>query len=598
MAKQLMTGNEAVARGAWEAGVLFASAYPGTPSTEILENVGTYKEITAEWAPNEKVAMEAAIGASIGGVRSMCAQKHVGLNVAADPIFTYAYMGVTGGMVFVSADDPSAHSSQDEQDNRNYAPFMHVPMLEPSDSQEAKDLFAAAFDISEQYDTPVLFRMTTRVCHSKSLVELGERRTPTAVPYVKNMDKFDDVPRAAMRNRRLIVEREAKLRALSEHCPYNFAEYNGDGGIGVIASGISYQYAREVFGDSASYLKLGLTNPLPLDLIREFRSKVRTLYVIEELDPYIERQLKEAGIDCIGKAKIPAIGELNPAIIRKALLGIDSKGTENAPEMVVPRPPAMCPGCPHRGFFYLLGKRKNTVIVGDIGCYGLSGNAPLRAKDMGICMGSAFSVGHGLAKAFAATGQDKTVVACVGDSTFFHTGVAALEEVVYNCSRVICCVLDNRTTGMTGHQDNPGSGRTLAGDPAPELDVAEIARALRVKNVRTIDPRSLDEVRSALDWAYERVKESPVVLVMRRPCVLKPFSEEDKRQFDLERRLCAVDAAKCVGCRTCLSTGCPALSFDKAAKKAAIDPIQCVGCTVCAQTCPVKAIALCETENR
>jgi len=590
MTKMLMTGNEAVARGAWEAGVTFASAYPGTPSTEILENAGAYKEIIAEWAPNEKVAMEAAIGASIGGVRSMCAQKHVGLNVAADPIFTYAYMGVTGGMVFVTADDPGAHSSQDEQDNRNYAPFMHVPMLEPSDSQEAKDLFRDAFDISEQYDTPVMFRMTTRVCHSKSLVELGPRRTPTAIPYVKNMDKFDDVPRAAMRNRHLLVERERRLRELSEHCPYNFAEYSGDGGIGVIASGISYQYAREVFGTSASYLKLGFTWPLPLNLIREFRSRVRTLYVIEELDPYIERQLKEAGIDCIGKEKIPAIDELNPGIIRKALLGTETKGTENAPEMVVPRPPALCPGCPHRGFFYELAKRKNTVIVGDIGCYGLSGNAPLRAKDMGICMGSAFSVGHGLSKAFTATGQDKTVVACVGDSTFFHTGVAALEEVIYNDSRVICCVLDNRTTGMTGHQDNPGSGRSLKGEPAAELDVRKIVSAMGLEAVRTVDPQHLDEVRSALDWAYEQAKSSPVVLIMRRPCVLKPLSEEDRREFDMTPGLCGIDRETCIGCRKCLSTGCPALSFDRAAKKAVIDPIQCNGCTVCAQVCPVKAI--------
>jgi len=590
MTKQLMSGNEAVARGAWEAGVSFASAYPGTPSTEILENVGTYKEIAAEWAPNEKVAMEAAIGASMGGVRSMAAMKHVGLNVAADPIFTFAYTGVNGGMVFVTADDPGMHSSQNEQDNRNYAPFMHVPMLEPSDSQEAKDMFAAAFDISERYDTPVMFRMTTRVCHSKSLVELGERHEFDAIPYVKNRMKNDCVPAVSKLSRLRMPERERKLLALSNDCEFNFAEYSGSKKIGVVASGVSYQYAREVFGDSVSYLKLGLTNPLPIDLIREFRANVETMYVIEELDPYLENQIKAAGIDCIGKEKIPAIDELNPNIIRKALLGEEKHGVQGNPNLVVPRPPALCAGCPHRGFFYELGKRKDTVMVGDIGCYALGGSEPLNAKDLAICMGAAFSVGHGLSKAFALSGQDKTVVASMGDSTFFHTGINALEEVIYNDSHVICCILDNRITGMTGHQDNPGTGYTLKGEPATIMDIETIVRALGLERVRTVNPLHLDEMKKALDWAYTEVREGPVVIITRWPCVLKKLSTEDRREFRMTPAQCAVDQKKCIGCKKCLSTGCPALSFDKYERKAAIDPMQCVGCTVCSQVCPKGAI--------
>ena len=403
LSRKLMTGNEAVARGAYEAGVCFASAYPGTPSTEILENVGTYKEINAEWAPNEKVAMEAAIGASMGGVRSMAAMKHVGLNVAADPIFTFAYMGVNGGMVFISADDPGMHSSQNEQDNRNYARFMKVPMLEPSNSQEALDMFKDAFEISERYDTPVMFRMTTRVCHSKSLVELGERKTVDAIPYVKNRMKNDPVPAISRKLRVKMLDRDKRLVAFSNDCDYNYAEYNGSKKIGIVANGISYEYAKEVFGDNASYLKIGLTNPLPMDLIREFRSNVDTMYVIEELDPFMEEQIKAAGIDCIGKEKIPLVDELNPNIIREALLGEKVDTIEYNQNLIVDRPPTLCAGCPHRGFFYECAKRKDTVMVGDIGCYALGGSEPLNAKDMAICMGSAFSLAHGMDKAFKAS---------------------------------------------------------------------------------------------------------------------------------------------------------------------------------------------------
>lgn len=401
-----MTGDEAVARGAYEAGVAFASAYSGTPSTEILENVGTYREITAEWAPNEKVAMEAAIGASLGGVRSMAAMKYVGLNVAADPIFTFAYMGVNGGMVFVSADDPGMHSSQNEQDNRNYARFMKLPMLEPSDSQEAKDMFRDAFDISERFDTPVMFRMTTRVCHSKSLVELGERKEFSAIPYVKNRIKNDPVPAISRQLRVKMLERDRQLLTYSNDCPFNFTEYNGSKKIGIVTSGISYQYAKEVFGDSASYLKLGMTNPLPIDMIREFRSNVETLYVIEELDPYLEEQLHAAGVDCIGKEKIPLVGELNPNIVRKALLGEETPGITFNRDLIVDRPPTLCAGCPHRPFFYECAQRKDTVMVGDIGCYALGGSEPFNVKNMAICMGAASGPWHGQGLLQQRTGED------------------------------------------------------------------------------------------------------------------------------------------------------------------------------------------------
>ena len=585
-----MTGNEAVARGAYEAGVAFASAYPGTPSTEILENVGTYKEIIAEWAPNEKVAMEAAIGASMGGVRSMAAMKHVGLNVAADPIFTFAYMGVNGGMVFISADDPGMHSSQNEQDNRNYAKFLKIPMLEPSDSQEAKDMFRDAFDISERYDTPVMFRMTTRICHSKSLVELGERKEFDAIPYVKNRMKNDPVPAICKKLRLKMLDRDCRLLALSNDCEYNYAEYNGSKKIGIVANGVSYEYAKEVFGDGASYLKIGLTNPLPMDLIREFRSNVETMYVIEELDPFMEEQIRAAGIDCIGKEKIPLVDELNPNIIRKALLNEETEEIRYNENLIVDRPPTLCAGCPHRGFFFECAKRKDTVMVGDIGCYALGGSEPLNAKDMAICMGAAFSLAHGMDKAFQLSGQDKTIVSCMGDSTFFHTGINALEEVVYNDSHVICCILDNRITGMTGHQENPGTGYSLKGEPATIMDIETIVRALGVTRVRTVNPLKLDEMRAALDWAYQQVREGPVVLVTRWPCVLKKLSTEDKREFRTTPSVCTVNHDKCIGCKKCLSTGCPALSFDKHERKVSIDKMQCVGCTVCAQVCPKQAI--------
>lgn len=587
--RQLMTGDEAIARGVYEAGASFASAYPGTPSTEILENIAQYDEISSEWAPNEKVAMEAAIGASIGGVRSFAAMKMVGLNVAADPLFTFAYLGVNGGMVFVSADDPGMHSSQNEQDNRNYAKFAKIAMMEPSDSQEAKDMVAEAYEVSERYGTPVMIRMTTRVCHSKGLVQTADRHSFSAVPYVKQRDKMDPVPAISKVRRYVVEEREEKLKEYSEQTALNFEEMN-DTKIGIITSGVSYNYCKEVFGDKASYLKLGFTYPLPLQKIRAFADKVDELYVVEELDSFMEDQIQKAGIACHGRDVIPGIDELNPNRIAKGILGESYTGVLVEPELIVDRPPALCAGCPHRGFFYELSKRKDTVMVGDIGCYALSGSEPLNAKDMALCMGSAFSLGHGLVRAFSKSGQAKRVVAVMGDSTFFHTGINALTEVSYNKSNTICVILDNRITGMTGHQENPGTGYTIKGEPTTIIDVEQVVQALGIHHVRTVNPNDLSDMKSALDWAYS-IEDEPVVIITKWPCILKKFSSEDKKEFNLDKVPCVIDKEKCIGCKKCLTTGCPALRFNLEEKKSEIVEVDCVGCKVCMQVCPVKAIS-------
>ena len=589
--KVLLSGNEAAARGAYEAGVSFASAYPGTPSTEILENLSKYEGVVAEWASNEKTAMETAIGASIGGVRALCAMKHVGMNVAADPMFTFAYMGVNGGMVVVSADDPSMHSSQNEQDNRNYARFARMPMFEPSDSRDSLEMMKEAFGVSEEYDAMVMFRSTTRVCHSKSLVSTGERSAPKMVRYEKDQQRFDAVPAISRALRVKLEEKLERLREYSESCRFNTIEYN-DTSVGIIASGISYQYAKDVFRESASYLKLGFTNPLPMRKIREFAGKVKKLYVIEELDPFIESQLKENGIACVGKAKIPAIGELNTDIVAKALLGRELPTIDYDQSLVVDRPPVLCAGCPHRPFFYVLGRRKDTVVSGDIGCYGLGGNPPLNGKDLAICMGSSFSIGHGIVRAFEAENDKRTVVGVMGDSTFFHTGINSLINVGYNRSPVISVILDNRITGMTGHQDNPGTGFKLQGEPTVAIDIETVVKALGFKNVRTVNPMDLKLCEESLDWAYGIVssQREPVVLITRWPCVLKKLSDSDKAEFQIDKKSCAVKESACVGCKACLKAGCPALCFELADKKARIDGAQCVGCGVCAQICPKGAI--------
>lgn len=587
--KKLLTGNEAVAQGAYEAGISYAAAYPGTPSTEIMENIAEFKkDIIAEWAPNEKVALESAIGASIAGARTLSAMKMVGVNVAADPLFSFAYSGVNGGLVLITADDPGLHSSQNEQDNRYYAKFAKVPMLEPSDSQESKDMIKSAMEISETFDTPVLMRMTTRVCHSKSIVTLGERPETPKKPYVKNLGKYDLVPAVSRKLRAQLEDRLKKLEEYSNNTELNYFEWN-DSKIGVVTSGVAYQYVKEACGNTVSYLKLGFTFPLPFQKIQEFASKVETLYVVEELEPYIEEQLLQAGVSCIGKDSIPNTLELNPDIVAKGLLGTEKRVIQYDASVVPPRPPVLCAGCPHRGFFYALAKKKNVMIAGDIGCYGLGGADPLNAKDTSICMGAAPSMGHGAQKVFNRFNENMRVVAVVGDSTFYHTAMNSLLDVTYNRSNTITCILDNRITGMTGHQENPGTGFTLQGMPTKALPILDVVKALGVDFVRTVNPLNLAEVSEALDWAL--ALDEPSVIIARWPCVLKKQSQDDQAEFGKYIATCKVDEENCIGCKLCIKTGCPALIFDKVAKKAAIDPVQCVGCEVCAQICPKHAIS-------
>ncbi len=576
--KELMSGNEAIARGAYEAGVTIAAAYPGTPSTEILENIVKYKdEIYCEWAPNEKVATEVAIGGSIGGARSIAAMKHVGVNVAADPIFTYSYLGVNAGFVLVSADDPSMHSSQNEQDNRYYAKFAKMPMFEPSDSQECKDFLKEAYRISEEFDTPVLYRVTTRVCHSKSIVELGEREEVEFKAYSRNIPKFVAVPATVKRARLRVEERLKALEEYSNKSPLNKIEYN-DKKIGIISSSIAYHYAREVFGEKASYLKLGFTFPLPMELIKEFSNNVETLYIVEELEPFMEEQIKAAGIKCIGKELIPNYYELNPEIIAKSLLNKEAETKELNVEPA-PRPPVLCPGCPHRGFFYVMSKRKNTVITGDIGCYALGASPPLGAMDTVICMGAGFSAGMGISKAFEVSKRDGKVFGVMGDSTFFHSGITGAIDIVYNKGNMIPVVLDNRITGMTGHQDNPGTGKTLMGEDTIEIDIVDVLKAVGYKTVKTVDPCDLKAMEEVVKEAEESTES--YAIVTKRPCVLI----KDLPPFKTK---CVVDVEKCTKCKMCLKVGCPAIFFKDG--KSYIEPTMCVGCEVCMQVCKFDAI--------
>jgi indolepyruvate ferredoxin oxidoreductase alpha subunit len=594
--KKLLTGNEAVARGAYEAGVVFASAYPGTPSTEILENIAPYKEdIIAEWAPNEKVALESVIGASIAGARSLAVMKHVGVNVAADPLFTFAYTGVTGGTILVTADEPGMHSSQNEQDNRYYAKFAKIAMVEPSNSQEAKDMVKEAMIISEEYDTPVLFRMTTRICHSKTIVQFGEREEAVKKPYVKNLQKYDAVPSVARELHKKVEIRLIKLEEYSNNSPLNYFEWN-DKKIGIISSGIAFQHAKEVFKDSVSYLKLGYTYPLPFKKIKEFADQVETLYVIEELEPFIEEQIKARGIQCLGKEKLSNQGEFNPDIIAKSLLNKSHETIEYDASDIVSRPPTFCAGCPHRGLFYELGQRKNIMIAGDIGCYGLSGFAPLNAKDTTICMGASVSMAHGAQKIFNRYDENIRAVATIGDSTFFHTGINSMLDVIYNRGNSITIILDNRITGMTGQQDHPGTGYTLQGMPTTAIDIADLIKAMGVKNLRVINPNDLNEVNESIDWALA-IEDEPSVIITRWPCALKKYSSQDLEEFGPIDSKCIIDEDACIGCKKCVKTGCPALIYNPEKHKVNIDPIQCVGCEVCMQTCPVDAISKVGVKN-
>lgn len=586
--RKLMTGDEAIARGAYEAGVSYASAYPGTPSTEILENLSTYKEIYAEWAPNEKVAMESAIGASVAGLRSIVSMKHVGMNVAADPMFTWAYMGVNGGNVIVTADEPGMFSSQNEQDNRNYAKAAKIAMLEPSDSQECIDMMKAAYELGEKFDTPFIVRMTTRVCHSKSIVELGERADVPAKAWEKNPAKYVCLPAIARKLRVNVEERLKTLAAYSENCPFNRVEM-GDTKVGVIASGICYYYAKEVFGENASYLKLGFTNPLPANLIQDFCSKVDKVYILEENDPYIEEFVRQQGCECIGKDLFPAYGEMTPDVVRACITGKANKTMEFDRSLLINRAPTFCAGCPHRGLFYRLGKRKDIMISGDIGCYTLAAGKPYSAMDSTVCMGASISLGAGAQRAFHMEGVNRRVVTVLGDSTFFHTGINSLINTVYNKSNTVNIILDNRITGMTGHQNNPGTGYTAKNEETTLIKIEDLVRAIGVKHVYVINPNNLSEVDDTLDKCL--ALDEPSVIITRWPCALKKFSREDKEEFEsLFVTKNKVDAEKCVGCKLCLKAGCPAMSYDKETKKVHINKAQCVGCDVCTQVCPKNAI--------
>ena len=578
MTKHLLSGNEAIARGAYEAGVKVCSAYPGTPSTEIFESLPQYKDaLYCEWAPNEKVATEVAYGAAIGGVRSLCAMKHVGLNVAADPLFTAAYNGINRGFVIVTADDPSMHSSQNEQDNRYYARAAKVALVEPSDSQECIDFMKEAYRISEQFDMPVLFRTTTRISHSKSLVTFGEREEAEPYAYERNAKKYVCAPANAYQNHPKVEKNLAALEEYSNRSPLNRMELNGTK-TGVITASIAYQYAKDVFPEDTSFLKLGLTNPLPMDLIRDFAARVEKLYVIEELEGFMEEQIKAAGIDCIGKALVSNLYELNPQRLREMLFG-EKPAVKELPVKAVSRPPALCPGCPHRGFFYTMSKGKDFVIAGDIGCYTLGASAPLTAMDTCICMGGGFSLAMGMSKAFEASGQKKKVFGVLGDSTFFHSGMTGAAEILYNKGSVIPVVLDNHITGMTGHQDNPGSGYTLQGEIAASIKIEDVLRAYGYENIIIVDPQDLTAMQKAVDDAL--ASQVPAAIITRRPCLLIKRLKHDIGK-------CVVDTAKCIGCRKCLQVGCPAVMVKD--RKSCIDPTQCVGCTVCAQVCPVGAI--------
>ena len=584
--KQLLTGNEAVARGAYEAGVTIGSAYPGTPSTEIFEALAQYDEIYSEWAPNEKVAAEVVVGASIAGARAISAMKHVGMNVASDPIYTHAYLGVNGGCVYVTADDPGLHSSQNEQDNRYVALHAKIPMLEPSDSQECKDMIGIAYEISEKYDVPIIFRMTTRVCHSKSVVALGERNEIGIKQYERNIPKFVATPAACRRHHVELEEKLQRLEDFSNETDLNFTLINKDAKMGVITSGISFQYAKEVFGEQASYLKLGFTYPIPKQKIKDFAANYDTLYVVEENDPYLETQIKALGISVLGKEKIPITGELNPEIIA-TLLSKKPDYVQQDKDLVKGRPPTLCSGCPHRGLFFELSKRKDAVITGDIGCYTLGSADPLNAMDSVICMGAGVSAAHGFAKVFEQTNDNRKVFGVVGDSTFFHSGITSLIDIVYNQSDCTIIILDNRVTGMTGHQENPGTGYTLKGKKAPIIEIEPLVRSIGIEDVRQVNPNNLKEVREALNAAS--VFDGPSVIITKWPCALKKLHEEEKKEYPVAQWVYRVDPEKCRKCRMCLKVGCPSISFDPQTGSF-IDPNTCVGCSVCAQVCPFDAI--------
>ncbi len=572
--KKLMIGNAAVAAGLHDGGLGVVSSYPGTPSTEITEFLAKYDDLKSEWAPNEKVACEVAFGASLAGARSACAMKHVGLNVAADPLFTLSYTGVNGGMVICVADDPAMHSSQNEQDSRHYAIASKVPMLEPSDSQEAYDFAKSAFALSEKFDTPVLLRMCTRIAHSQSVVEVSEAEPTVLKDYEKNPQKFIMMPGNAIKRHPVVEERTALLAEFANDCIYNKVEMNSDE-IGIITSGCSYLYVKEVLGDTASILKIGMPNPLPEKLIKDFASKVKKLYIIEELDPVIESQVKAMGIECVGKELFSILGEFSQSTIAKAF-GKEDNYSVCADSVIPPRPPMMCAGCPHRGMFYTLSKNKITVM-GDIGCYTLGAVAPLNALDSTLCMGASVSGLHGFNAARGEEAEKKSV-AVIGDSTFMHSGMTGLVNVAYNATNSTVIILDNSITGMTGHQQNPTTGFNIKGEIAAKVDLEALCKALGINRVRVVDPYDLKACELAVK--EELAAEEPSVIISRRPCVLL---KSVKHEAPLK-----VEADKCKSCKRCMGLGCPAISLKDG--KAKIDNTLCVGCGVCKQLCAFDAI--------
>lgn len=574
MSKKLLLGNAAVARGAWEAGVRLVSSYPGTPSTEITENIVQYPEIYVEWATNEKVAAEVAIGASVAGGRAMSCCKHVGLNVMADPVFTVSYIGANGGLVFCVADDPGMHSSQNEQDSRHYAKAAKALMLEPGDSAECKDYTKLAFDLSEKYDVPVFLRLSTRVSHSQSLVELSDRNDTELKPYEKNIAKNVMMPANAIKRHVVVEERQKALVEYAENCDINIIEDNGCR-IGVITSGISDMYAHEALGDKVNYLKLGMVYPLPVDKIRNFAAKCEKVYVIEELDPFIEEHCKSIGIDVIGKDVFTLLGEYTPAMIAKQVLGTEAASSVELKENIPGRPPVMCAGCPHRGTFYVL-KKLGLTVSGDIGCYTLGAVAPLQSVDTTICMGASVSAAHGMSKVRGSE-FNKKLVSVIGDSTFMHSGVTGLIDIVYNKGNNTVIILDNSITGMTGHQDNPTTGKTIRGEATKQVDLLKLCQAVGVEHVVVADPFDVKNFEKVVKEEVER--DEPSVIIAQRPCALLKTVKYTGH--------CKI-TDKCKKCKVCMKLGCPAITIRDGA--VVIDTTQCNGCGLCTNVCPFGAI--------
>ena len=573
--KKLLIGNEALARGFYEGGVGVVSSYPGTPSTEITECLSEYRDIHTEWAPNEKVATETAFGASLAGRRSVCAMKHVGLNVAADPVFTVSYTGVNAGMVLCVADDPAMHSSQNEQDSRHYAIAAKLPMLEPADSGEAYAFAKASFELSEKFDTVVMMRMATRIAHSQSIVDIGERAEVADREYVKNPEKYIMMPAYAKKRHPIVEQRTADLTAFAENCPFNRVEAGTSDAFGIITSGTCYNYVKEVFGNEVPVLKIGLVNPLPPEMIKRFAASVKRLVVVEELDGVIETFCRSLGLTVEGKNLFSPIGEYSQSIVARAFGRETAAPLAGLPE-VPARPPMMCAGCPHRGMYYVLSKLKITVI-GDIGCYTLGAQAPLNAVDSVLCMGASVSGIHGFNTVLGEKSEGKTV-AVIGDSTFMHSGITGLVNIVYNNSNSTVIILDNSITGMTGHQQNPTTGFDIHGDPAAKIDLEALCHSIGVRRVAVVDPYDLAACERVLK--EELAAKEPSVIISRRPCVLL---KSVKKNPPLK-----IDADKCRGCKSCMQLGCPALRFKD--KKASVDETLCVGCGVCEQKCNFGAI--------